>query len=235
MAERNECVVAFQGRVLEPGNQLNGLLGSLDTPLEIVNESLELPFGWRPVETAHPGVDRVDFSSSHRGDDVVSNLLEPQAQLDLIRIVLRHVDGRFVAQEVGSVEQEHMEAVALDPLTAVDESAESIDPRGHLDPEGILHRVDRRGLVADGAYATDARRDVGSLGEVPFTHERFEEPRRLEDSKLELGDAVLVQLDVERALAFHPGQIVDVNRALAHRMAPSSRSLASFHSGAYPL
>ena len=80
-----------------------------------------------------------------------------------------------------------MQGVALDPLAAVEEPAESAQLPADLDATDLLHRVNRAHLVGDRADSADAGRDVGRLGERTPAEERLEEARRLEDPELDVG------------------------------------------------
>src|SRR5690606_25720585 len=97
-----------------------------------------------------------------------------------------HMDGAVVAQEVGGVEEEHVEGVTLDPLAAVDESSQGPQAPFQANPDRRLHGVGGAGLVGDRAYPADAGRDVGGLGEAPAAQECLEEPGWLEDLELEV-------------------------------------------------
>ena len=51
----------------------------------------------------------------------------------------------------------------------------------------------------------------GTSDEVPAAQESLEQARRLEDLELDVLDPVALQLDEQRAFAFHAGQAVDLD------------------------
>ena len=100
---------------------------------------------------------------------------------DELGMVARELDRALVAEEVGRVEHEDVQRVALDPLAAVEEPPQRAQLAADLDAADLLHRVHGAHLVRDRADAADARGDVGRLGEGAAAQERLEEARRLVD------------------------------------------------------
>ena len=52
----------------------------------------------------------------------------------------------------------------------------------------------------------------GGFREMPALQQSFEKAGRLEDAQLHVGHPIALQLDVERAFAFHAGQRFDIDR-----------------------
>ncbi len=127
-----------------------------------------------------------------------------------------HVDGRLVAEEVGSVQHVHVQGVALDPFPAVDQFAKLTDRIGDGHTEGILDGVDRTGLVRHRADPADPRGDVRRLHERPAPQEGLEEPGWLEDLEVEVDHLRSLQLEVHGAFALHPGEVVDGDGSFSH-------------------
>jgi hypothetical protein len=127
-------------------------------------------------------------------------------------VILGEVDSARIAEEVGRVEHEDVERVALDPLAAVEEPAERADLRADVDTAGVLHRIHARCLVGDRADPTDPGGDVGGLGEVAAAQERLEETRRLVDAQLDVDRLAVADLDQHRALTLDAGEVVGAER-----------------------
>ena len=73
-------------------------------------------------------------------------------------------------------------------------------------------------LVGDRADAADPGGDVGDLARFAALKEGLEEAGRLEDIQLHVLDRVAVELDVEGAFPFDPGQCLDLECAIGwHR------------------
>ena len=81
-------------------------------------------------------------------------------------MVLGHLDGVLVPQEVRGVEHEDVEAVGLDPLAAVEQPPQRPDRPGDRHPQSAFHGMHRAHLVGHRADAADAAGDIRRLGEV---------------------------------------------------------------------
>ena len=161
------------------------------------------------VEAANPHIDGMDLPAAEQAHDLVAGLLQPQAALHLVGVVLGHADGVFVAEKVGRVQQINVQRVALDPFAAVDQPAQVADGAADFDAAGVLHGMAGAHLIGDRTDAADAGGDVGRLMEFAAPQKRLEEARRLED----------LQLDVRHLLALDLHQAV----RLRLRRAPGSR------------
>ena len=166
LGERDELVVLLEVGEVEPGGEADGLERELARALELVDERRQLPLRRRAVEAADPDVDRVHLAAADDAHHLVAGLLHVQRALDELAVVLGELDRARVAEEVGRVEHEDVQRVALDPLAAVEEPAQRADLRADLDAAGVLHRVHARRLVRDRADPADAGGDVGRLGEL---------------------------------------------------------------------
>ena len=63
----------------------------------------------------------MDRASAEQRDDFVARFFELKTALHGVAVVLGHVDGAFVAKEIGRVQQVDVQRVALDPFAAVDQ------------------------------------------------------------------------------------------------------------------
>ena len=174
----------------------------------------ELAPGGHAVEAADPHVHRMDRAPADQLEDLVADLLELQPALDDGRVIGREVDRALVAEEIGRVEQVHVQRVALDPLAAVQETTQFVQRSVDRDAARRFDRVACAHLVGDRADSADARRDVGRLREPAAAQERLEEPRRLVDAQLYVVHLAVVDLDVHRALALDARDRVDFEGAV---------------------
>src|SRR5208282_4582696 len=90
----------------------------------------------------------------------------------------------------------------------------------------------------------DARRDVDRLLRPAAPQERLEQSRRLRDLQLQILNAPALKPYVQRALAFHPGDRLDMDFGRAtlsrwlcrtHRVATSSLTFLNCHAQALNL
>ena len=112
-------------------------------------------------------------------------------------VVGGHADGDFKAEEVGQVQQEHVQHVALDPLAAIQHVAQHADRRIDLveHAHGLLQGVAGAHLIGDRTDAADAGRDVGHFLKVSAAEECLEKPRRLVNLQLQLFHLAVGMLD----------------------------------------
>ena len=151
-------------------------------------------------------------------EDRVAELLELQRRFDDFGIVLGQLQGILQAQEVGRVQHGRVQDVAFDPLAAIDQPAQVADRAGYLDAQRLLHGMAGAHLIGDGADAADARGDVGRVAVDAALQEGLEEPRRLEDAEADVLDLVVLDPDVEGALALDAGKGVDLDRPGRRRL-----------------
>jgi hypothetical protein len=130
-------------------------------------------------------------------------------------VVCGHLDRPLVAQEVRRVQQEDVQRMALDPLPAVEKPAQQPQLLRDRDTAGVLDRQAGAHLVGDRADSADARRDVRRLRPGPAAQERLEEPWRLEDAQLDVGDQAVADDDVHAPLALDPRQGVHLQDVIA--------------------
>ena len=165
----------------------------------------------------------MDLAAADERHQLVAGLLQRQSAFDRMRCVACQLDGPRIAEEVRCVEHVDVERVALDPLAAVEQSAQVADRLGHLDAAQVLERVDRARLVRDRTDAADPRRDVRRLGRAAAAEEGFEEAGRLEDPKLDVLDPVAFEPHGHRTFALDPREIVGADHPpLRHRRSPPS-------------
>ena len=99
-----------------------------------------------------------------------------------------HADGAFKTEEVGQVQQEHVQDVAFDPFAAIQQTLRRrADRRVHLVEHAhrLLQGVAGAHLVGDRTDAADAGGDVGHFLEVAAAQKGLEEPGRLVDLQLQ--------------------------------------------------
>ena len=131
-------------------------------------------------------------------------LLEVQDLVHQLGMPAGDLDARVDADEVGSVQERHVEHVALDPLAAVEQPTELTDgaARPHVDDR--LERMAGTHLIRDRADAADPGRDVDGFVESAATQEGLEEPWRLVDLEPDVVDVPVGHGDVHRPFPFDP-------------------------------
>ena len=160
-------------------------------------------------------------SAAQQGDDIVARLLDPQRTLHQRPVVGGHADGAFKTEEVGQVQQEHVQNVAFDPFAAIQHVAQHADRRVDLVEHAhrLLQGVAGAHLVGDRTDAADAGGDVGHFLEVAAAQKGLEEPGRLVDLQLQFLHLTVAHGQVERPFAFHPRQRLHADRPLAAAIA----------------
>ncbi len=134
-------------------------------------------------------------------EHLVADLLQLETPFDRAAVEGRELDRAVDAEEVGRMQQVHVQGVALDPLAAVQEAAQLLDRFADLDPACVLDRRAGRHLIGHRADAADARRDVGRLGVGPPSQEALVEAGRLEDPELHVVDLPVDDAHMHAALA----------------------------------
>ena len=138
--------------------------------LQLFGESGHLRSARSPVESAHSHVDRMNRPSTQYLDDGVPGLLELQGVAHFIGILgatLGHGEGALVTQEVRRVEKEHVQYVALDPFSAVQEPAQGPERFRQGDSQHRFQGVASTHLVSHRANPANPRGDVRHLGDRP--------------------------------------------------------------------
>ena len=155
--------------------------------------------------------------------DPVAGLLEVQHLGHQLRVLAGDRDPRVDAEEVGRVEERHVQDVALDPLAAVEQASQVADRSVDGDAGEAFDRVGGAHLVGDGADPADPRGDVDGFVVRPATQERLEHARRLVDLEPDVLDHAVANDDVHRAFALDAGERrhVQVERLVGHGRAPS--------------
>jgi hypothetical protein len=153
----------------------------------------------------------MDRAPTHQLHEGVAELLQPQQAADQLGVVGSDGDARGIAQEVGCVEEGHVQDMALDPLAAVEEPSQLADDGRHRDAGETLEGVGGAHLVRHGADPADARGEVDGFVECPAPQERLEEPGRFVDLQADVVDDALRDVDVEGPLALHARQHGDVD------------------------
>ena len=208
---------------LEAGDPAHQGGGRVVRPLEIGEQLVELPSARYPVEPAEADVHRMDRASAHDLQDPVAGLLEVQHLGHQLRFVPGDRDPGVDTEEVGGVQEGHVQHVALDPFAAVEQAPQLADRSVDRDAGEAFHGVGRGHLVGDRADPADPRRDVDRLVVRPAAEERFEQARRLVDLELDVVDDAVSHDNVHGALALDAGERrdVEVDRLVRHGRAPS--------------
>ena len=134
MTQCDELVIPLELREGEPGHPSRRVSCRFHAPTPVRGRGHPARPGRGPVEASDPDVDRVDLPTPEHGHDPVADLLETEPDLYPIGELGGHGDGAVVAEEIGGVEEEDVQRVALDPLAAIDQSAQIPQPAGDLTP-----------------------------------------------------------------------------------------------------
>ena len=227
MAERAELVVLLEVGEVELRDPFDRAPRQLARLLQARNERLQIRPTRCLVEAADADVDRVDRPAADRPQEVVAGRLDLQAALDHLAVVAGHRPGRLEAEEVGGVQQEDVEGVRLDPLTAIHQPPQGPDRLRDVDFERVLHRVEGAGHVGDRTDAADPGRDIRCLGERAAAQESLEEAGWLVDLQLDVFDVAVADPNLHRTLALDPGQGLGADRpglAVIRHRRPACRS-----------
>jgi hypothetical protein len=119
--QRQEDAVGLEVGEVEARDPAHGGEGVVAGAQQRLAQGPQLALARQPVEAAQAHVDRVDLAAAEHHHDVVADLLQAQAPLDDLAVVLRQVDAAGVAEEVGRVQHVDVQRVALDPLAAVEQ------------------------------------------------------------------------------------------------------------------
>src|ERR1022692_554098 len=153
----------------------------------------------------------MNLAASHHLHDMIAGLLETQALLYHRAVVTSHLDGIGIAKEIRRVQHEDVERMAFDPFSAVKQAAQHPHCRINLDAQRAFHGMHRAHLISDGTDSANARRDIRYFREVPAPEERFKQSWRLEDFEFHIAHLIALQFDIERAFAFDPCEIIDLD------------------------
>ena len=211
-------------REVETGHPANEVDSGAVRPRERFRERGDHLAIGSPVEAAETDVDGVDRPPADHLHDLVADLLQPQDVRDELAVTVRELQSGAGAEEVGRVEEPDVQDVALDPLACVQQTAKFAKPTVDGDAGDVLEGRRRRHLVGDRADPADPRRDVDRFAEAATTQERLEEPGRFVDLQSEVGDDVVLDLDVQRAFALDPrqGRHAEVDVLVGHGRPPDS-------------
>ena len=154
----HEAVVVLDVGKLERRHPLARRQGCVAGPSQRVGQSADRGRIGGAVEAADPYVHRVDGPSPDRLNDQVAGALEVEAAFHRRSVERGQLHGVLVAEEVRSVEQVHVQRVALDPLAAVQQPAQGHDGWVDRHAASVFDRRARAHLVSDRADAADARR-----------------------------------------------------------------------------
>src|ERR1051326_1544394 len=88
---------------------------------------------------------------------------------------------------------------------------------------GSLDGMNRSHLIGDRTDTADARGDVRRFSEMPSMQERFKQSRRLENLELHIFHFAGLDLDQQRAFAFDPRHVVDLDGAAVFSVCAHTR------------
>ena len=109
-----------------------------------------------------------------------------------------------------------VQGVALDPLAAIEKSAQGVDRRIDLDAERVLDRMYAAHLIGNRTNPADASDDVEHLTKAATAQQCLEEPWRLEDAQSNRIDRPVTDMQFERAFPFDACDVVDLDRSIRH-------------------
>jgi hypothetical protein len=213
LAQGQQLMVELELRAGQRRRHRDRLESDLAGPFERVDQRRELAARGSAVEAADADVDRMDLAAAHDRHHLVARLFQRQPVRDELGVVAGHRRRALVAEEVGCVQEEDVQRMALDPLAAVEQPPQRADALVDGDAERVLHRVAGAHLVRDRADAADAGGDVGRLQVGAPAQEGLEEPRRLVDSQLDLLHCAVADDDAHRPLSLDAREEVGRDRA----------------------
>ena len=227
MGERQAAQRLRAARPLEPRGPVHEGLGLGHGVLAARLQGGDGLAARRGVEAAGTHADRMHRAAAEERDEVVSEPLQGEPAAHRLRLAARELDDALAAVEVGRGEEVDVEAVALDPLAAVERAPHAPHPGPGRAAEQGLEGVHGAHLVGDRADAADARHQVRHLLEGASLQEALEEARRLVDAQPQRADAPRRDLDLEGALALDARERRHLDAQLAlvsHRPLPGGRS-----------
>ncbi len=148
----------------------------------------------------------MDRPSTDHLHDPVAGLLEVQHLGHQLGLVTGDRDPGVDAEEVGCVEERHVQHVALDPLAAVEQAPQVADRPVDGHAGEAFDRVGGAHLVRHRADPADPRGDVDGLVVGTAAQERLEHARRLVDLELHVLDHAVAHDDVHRPFTLDAGE-----------------------------
>ncbi len=121
------------------------------------------------------------------------------------------------------MQHHHMQRMAFDPFAAIDQPAQRAQLAADAGAKGVLGRMHRAHLIGDRADAADPGDDIGDLGVSAALQHRLEEAGRFVDAQVGAGDAAVLDIQIQRAFAFDPGEDIDLDRPSRHDVSASVR------------
>src|SRR6476469_3199185 len=96
-------------------------------------------------------------------DGATAELLQLQPAFDFIGESPRQLDPAAAIEKVRSMQEMHVQRMALDPFAAVQQTPQPVDLRSDLNVHRIFNRLDGGHLISDRTYPADSGRDVGDF------------------------------------------------------------------------
>ena len=209
--ERNEFRFALEIGDLQRAEQLDGCLQIVDRTLEpgfqIEQDALLGHPGHAPDLNRHG----VRGAARHLVADAVGQPLEPGRQGKDVGLELLQRDRAGESEEIRRGEEEQVQDMALQRLAVLGQQTQRGGGLGNGHAECVLRGSHAGQAVADGADAADAGRQNPRRRVMLATQHHLEETRRLDDLPACFGQVAAADADSDVAVAFHPGEVVDVD------------------------
>jgi len=196
---------------------LEGKLGKLDREMGGLEEPLSFLLA-HPARDApgqpHNGVDHLSPQGAY---DVAAFLAHPDhLARDLQADPGDHAQDVALGSgsigpddEIRPAEKKEVDVMIFDHKSAIDQLAEQPCRPGRLDLPQVIQGLGRSHVMGRRADATDARRDPGHLFRRPTYAEPLKAPQLRNLEKGAFHVPVLVQKDLDLAVAFQPGNGID--------------------------
>ncbi len=136
----------------------------------------------------------MNFAAAHQGHDPVAGLFQAQALLHDRLMVTCHRDGVGIAKEIRRMQHIHVERVALNPFSAVEQTSQQPHGRINFNAESTLDGVYSTHLIRNGADSANAGHKIGDFGEVPAPQQSLEETRRFVDLQFDVLNLIALEL-----------------------------------------
>ncbi len=234
MDQRHHAVRPLVGWKVETRYPARDVDGRLQSPLEVGNQRGQFVGPRRSMKAPHRDVDRMNRPATKHFQQAIPMFFQPQAAIDLVGKVAGKRQTALVPQEIGRVQQVHVQNVALDPFPAIQQATQPANLGRRGDAERRFQSMDRAHLVGDRADAANSGGDVGYFFQGPTAQQRLEQPRRFENRQLHVFDPIAAKANVQSPFALDTSQGLDANRARAAGILGISHDRSARGSGKLP-
>ncbi len=209
VVQADKCVGLVKVRKLQccgPGDGVDGVLQGIG---EIVTQCVEGAGARRGGKAADANADRVNGPPAEAFDQRIAGFFHFESAFDKVFVIDRHGHRAVVAEKIGCVEHKHMQRVALDPLSAVQQPAQRSNGGGGCHAESVFQGPHGAHLIGDGADAADTGDDIGYFFNGAVSQEGFEVARGFENIQFRFDHLVVFDLEVKAAFSFDAGEQVN--------------------------